>query len=339
MEKQYKVSVIIPTYNRQDSVLRLLDSLGKQSLDPGSFEVLVVDDGSSFEPERLARRNFPFAFQLVRQENSGATRARNRGAEGSRGAVLVFIDDDVVVSERTLEALARACLADEARTIAIGTLITCNENESSSFTRVAIAEEDRYQPNLDRQPVDREAHFTRCNTQLLAVRQDHFFELGMLQDPTGGWPNWDDVDFGYRAYLAGFRLVQCGSAIGEHWDGSLATLDTASKRMFRASKSAVRLFQRYPGLQAYIPMYADKVPVNWRVDSPGLILRKLLRRLLSTWASISVMEKVAAFLDKKNPSSPVLDKIYLWMIRGYMLQGYRQGLREFGPVNGYKQAG
>jgi hypothetical protein len=38
----------------------------------------------------------------------------------------------------------------------------------------------------------------------------------MLQDPTGGygWPNWDDVEFGYRAYLSGYRHYKAAEQLG-----------------------------------------------------------------------------------------------------------------------------
>src|SRR5688500_1576779 len=100
------VSVIVPTYNRKDSVLRTLGSLSRQTLSTDFYEVIVVDDGSVDETAGIATQEFPFTLRYLSQENRGATKARNHGAVESRGDVLVFIDDDVTVSPQALEALS-----------------------------------------------------------------------------------------------------------------------------------------------------------------------------------------------------------------------------------------
>ena len=326
---QPAVSVIIPTYNRVDALLCLLRSLERQSLPPAEFEVIVVDDGSSYDPSAVTEAQFGFALTFLRQQNQGATVARNYGAGHSHGDVLVFIDDDVQVSEKTLEALRRACLQAPQR-IAVGKLVACNRNIDSAFTMLAIEEVNKYIDLAATQDVL--VGFEACNTQLLAVRRIDFFELGMLRDPTGGWPNWDDVDFGVRAHQAGFQLVRVADAIGEHWDYSLGSLESATRRWFRASKSAVRLFQRYPGLRQSIPMYSDMVPINWRVDGPGLILRKILRKILSSGLVLTIMEWIARLLEGHYPSITLLRPLYRWIEGSYKYQGYRSGLREFGSV-------
>ena len=59
-----KTSVIIPTYKRQDSLERLLDSLANQTLDAKDFEVIVVDDGSPEGSAGIKKAIFPFLFKL-----------------------------------------------------------------------------------------------------------------------------------------------------------------------------------------------------------------------------------------------------------------------------------
>jgi len=48
-----KLSIIIPTYNRQKSLERLLDSIVKQTCSKKEFEVIVVDDGSTDQTKRI----------------------------------------------------------------------------------------------------------------------------------------------------------------------------------------------------------------------------------------------------------------------------------------------
>jgi GT2 family glycosyltransferase len=92
-------SVVIATFNRVALLTRLLQQLGRQSLSPARFEVIVVDDGSA-NPVRDAALALepPYSLRVERQANQGAAAARHRGAQLARGELLVFIDDDMQVA-------------------------------------------------------------------------------------------------------------------------------------------------------------------------------------------------------------------------------------------------
>lgn len=115
------VSVIIPTYNRTNSLLLVLDSVARQTYPTDRFEVIVVDDGGSDGTEAVAQRTFPFLLRYVRQAKQGATVARNHGAEHSQGEYLVFMDDDIVLRVATLRILADE-LTLHHQTVILGTL-------------------------------------------------------------------------------------------------------------------------------------------------------------------------------------------------------------------------
>jgi GT2 family glycosyltransferase len=185
--------------------------------------------------------------------------------------------------------------------------------------------------NANTSAAEAELHFVDCNTELMACKRSDFFDLDMLQDPTQGygWPNWDDVDFGFRAHQRGFRLLQSKKAIGEHWDYSLADRVIACRRWYRAARSAVWLFKKHPELRKHIPMLYDKTPIAWRKDSPRLIARKMARFLISSPPMLGSMENLVSLLEKHYPSPTVLRRLYYWVQGAYMFQGYRGGLREF----------
>lgn len=323
------VSVIIPTYERKEALLKLLESLSRQTIPPNKFEVIVVDDGSAYPVQDIQPGSFNFNFLLIRQKNQGATTARNNGAAHSKGSILVFIDDDVILDERAIESLVRA-VSQGSKTIALGSLRACNANMHSTFTRIAVQVDNEtiYRPLS----ADRVVDFVECNTQLLGIKKEDFIQLGMFQDPSGGWPNWDDVDLGYRGHLAGYRFIKVAEAKGEHWDYALTSLEKAKQRWYRASHAAVRLFQRYPELRNYLPMYLDKTPINWQADSPGLVLRKIARRIMSSRLILKSLEMVAEFFEGFCPSPRLLKAFYRWINGGYMFRGYQQGLHDFGPV-------
>lgn len=87
------ISVIIPVYNRADVFKQSLDSLVEQ--DYPNVEIIVVDDGSDeSEVERVASEVEDVMY--IRQENSGAPAARNKGFNKSTGEYVIFWDADVI---------------------------------------------------------------------------------------------------------------------------------------------------------------------------------------------------------------------------------------------------
>lgn len=89
------ISVIIPIWNRANSVGRAIESALSQELPDGyALEAIVVDDGSSDRPEeKLAR--FGDRIRLVRHpRNLGAAAARNTGCEAARGEYIALLDSD-----------------------------------------------------------------------------------------------------------------------------------------------------------------------------------------------------------------------------------------------------
>ncbi len=114
-----KVSVIIPTYNRGDVVLRALRSVFAQghSVD----QVIVVDDGSTDDTIERIECNFP-GVELIVQTNHGVSHARNRGIERARNEWLAFLDSDdewlpgkitAQLSAIVSDGTSRVCHSDE----------------------------------------------------------------------------------------------------------------------------------------------------------------------------------------------------------------------------------
>ena len=119
------LSVVIPTYNRKDSLRVTLDGLARQTCPCEQFEAVVVSDGSTDGTETLLAeyaKTSPYALRSFTQANSGPARARNRGIDEARGEVVVFLDDDV---EPAPEFLARhaAHHRDDTQTVVIAPML------------------------------------------------------------------------------------------------------------------------------------------------------------------------------------------------------------------------
>ncbi|MDB4881830.1 MAG: putative glycosyltransferase [Gemmatimonadetes bacterium] len=98
--------MIVPTYERNDSLEQCLHALAAQDLPRAQFEVVVVDDGSE-HPARPVIERFQHRLDVRyhEQANAGPATARNAGAAAARGAYLVFTDDDCRPDARWLSVL------------------------------------------------------------------------------------------------------------------------------------------------------------------------------------------------------------------------------------------
>ncbi len=85
------IAVIIPTYNRVDTLKRALDSVFAQTI--AVQEICVVDDGSTDGTRELIVHDYP-AVGYVYQQNRGVSAARNIGVKNTRSTWLAFLDSD-----------------------------------------------------------------------------------------------------------------------------------------------------------------------------------------------------------------------------------------------------
>lgn len=91
-----QVSVIIPTYQRCDSLKRTLAALSRQTFPYANYEVIVSVDGSTDSTmEMLKCFEAPYKLHTIWNPNAGRSAARNKGIEDAQGDVLIFLDDDM----------------------------------------------------------------------------------------------------------------------------------------------------------------------------------------------------------------------------------------------------
>src|SRR5579859_3843130 len=97
--EQAKVSIVIPTYNRRNDLLRLLASFAKLNYSHTRLEIIVVDNASNLTETELRQAAGDIPLTLVAPpENLFCSGGRLFGARAARGDYLFFIDDDNVLA-------------------------------------------------------------------------------------------------------------------------------------------------------------------------------------------------------------------------------------------------
>lgn len=111
------VSIIIPTYNRVSLLKAAVDSCIKQS--HSEIEIIIIDDGSTDETEStvlqlLITKWLGQNIIYYKQNNSGASAARNKGLELSNGEFIQFLDSDDELFENKITLQVKAIIDNNA---------------------------------------------------------------------------------------------------------------------------------------------------------------------------------------------------------------------------------
>ncbi len=267
------VSVIVPVFNKAPYLPELLDSLRRQT--SGSFDVWLVDDGSTDGSERLCDETAAAdaRFHVIHQPNSGwPGRPRNVGIDVSESRYLFFADADDWCEPTLLADLVE--FADEhASDVVLPAVIS----EGHSYT----AREPVYQSAVDLDP--REAFLSLTPHKLF--RRAYFDALGLRF--TEDRVPLEDGQLVARAYVGGGRISRFGDRLGYHYMGREGTNISYAPRDPLAHGRSVADIMRSAGR---VPGLADEIITD-------LYRRKLLRYLGPRYLPGMPPERQAAYVQ------------------------------------------
>ena len=188
------VTVVIPLYNRASLIRSTIQSVLDQTFQ--DFEIVVVDDGSTDEPDEVIRAIDDRRLRFVRQENAGANTARNHGIELARGKAIAFLDSDDTYLPHHLESAMEA-LGDATDRVVYGKIIV-DRGVGKQFTKpprsVRLGEDVGEYLLCDR-------GFVQTSTVVLPS------SLASKVRYREGLPNGQDTDFAIRLAQAGSEFV------------------------------------------------------------------------------------------------------------------------------------
>ena len=267
-------SVVIPTFERPDTLHLVLDALGRQETAP-AFEVVVVDDGSRGEtPLLLGSYRAPYPFRAFRQDNSGPAAARNRGVREARGERVLFLGDDTVPEPRLLSVHSRAHA--EPRTFpaaVLGYTTWPRERRVSPFLHHINEYGLQFGYGLIENPDS--VPFNFFYTSNISVARSLLLDVGLF-DTTFPHAAWEDIELAYRMEKRGMRIVYRPEAVARHHhEISFASF---RRRQGKSGESAAIFFGKHPELGEFLG-----VPQAWKF-SPG---ESLVDRLRPVWAGLA----------------------------------------------------
>jgi glycosyltransferase involved in cell wall biosynthesis len=293
-------SVVIPTYNRLDMLLRVLDALERQ-VDTPPFEIIVINDGSKDDTDRVLSQRKGITFRT--QPNGGPGRARNHGVTLATGRIVVFIGDDTVPEPRFLAEHARVHheAGNDPLVAALGYTGWPRGEKVTAFMDyindfglqfgykliqhgTVVPYNFFYTSNIS---IDRE---------LLAA---HPF------DTTFPSAAWEDIELAYRLDAKGLKIHYNAKAVTRHYHPM--TIDSFARRQYTVGKSGAIFYRKHPELGHFLGVH------------------ELETRVLANEAGLAKLRRKARLGERfRLLARPA---VFETLMREHYLRGLADGLR------------
>jgi glycosyltransferase involved in cell wall biosynthesis len=238
-----RFSVIVPTYQRRDVVLRTVAALDRQSM--RDFEAIVVVDGST-DGSAAALRALDIAFPLrvAEQANGGAAQARNSGAALAGGELLLTLDDDMEADPAMLAEHDRS--HREGADVVLGD-IPVHPDSPSSMLSWGVGDWARRRCERLSSP-GAEIRLDDLLTGQLSISRIAYDAVGGFDAKftREGLFGGEDIDFGHRLRKAGYAIAFNPTAVShQYYDVAPASY---LRRAREAGRSDRELVAKHPEL-------------------------------------------------------------------------------------------
>lgn len=268
-----RLSVVMPCLNAGGTLRRAIEALWAQDAPQGTFEIIVVDDGSTDGTSEIAGScRGPVSVRVVRQPNRGLASARNRGALEAAGDVLLFMDPDVFAYPGMVSAHLRHYGDATTMRAVQGRTVPDPETLTTPFMRTSNLMPDltiRRRENLS--PL----HVVGRN---FSITRHAFEKVGRFDEGFAGY-GAEDTEMAFRFHQAGGRILYEPEALGLHHHP--ISIEAAVARQVQSGRAAVRFWQKHgrkAALGFHLEIHPLLLPLKWLVFRTGIA-----RRLVQTF--------------------------------------------------------
>jgi GT2 family glycosyltransferase len=309
---RYRLSVVIPTFNRKTILQRSLQALENQTSPPDQFEVIVVDDGSSDGTGAMVQDFIASCRRPVRyfwQNNKKQGVARNLGSRQAEGRLLLFLGDDIIASPTLVEQHLRyheeRSSAGEAAVL--GYIRWAPDLKVTRFMHWIGEMGWQFGFSLITDPMDLPFNF--FYTSNISLPRSRFLDCGGFDEDFREY-GWEDIELSCRLKDRGMKIIFNREAVAYHYHPT--TLASFCQRQITVGYSAWRFYQKHPEMERFLSLHwIPRYPLHKRIFLRGI-------RLLSEWS-----ERLE-FIDTS--------KYYQDLMSYYYFQGLKRAIDNQGRI-------
>ncbi|MGH9284544.1 MAG: glycosyltransferase [Acidimicrobiales bacterium] len=236
------VGIVIVNLNGAAHLRHCLDSLAGQDYPRALTKVVVVDNGSTDGSRELMARAYPWVTVLAQEGNTGFAPAVNTGVRALDTECVALLNNDMRVEHNWLSALARA-YDPGAGVVCVGARILSWDGTKVDFCEGGLSFSGHGVQIGFGRPVDSvrvrdggELLFACAGAML--VGRDVYLGTGGLDDRFFAY--FEDVDFGWRLRVLGYRTVLAGDAVCYHRHHGTSSAFPDHERILLYERNAIR---------------------------------------------------------------------------------------------------
>jgi len=208
-------SVIIPTYNRCEILVKCLNAINLLNFDLGRIEVIVCDDGSTDNTAKMVEEiSISYKLNYIYQKNAGPGAARNKGIMAASGEYLLILNDDAILDTEALNLHYKTHLDKKEEKIAVLGRFAMLPQYCKSPVGYILENSDvlfNYNTKTNGNYYNYHSFFT-CN---ISIRRESVIDIGLFDEHFSA-PAAEDIDLGFRLFHQGWRVYYVADCLAWH---------------------------------------------------------------------------------------------------------------------------
>ena len=228
------VSVVIPTWNRKDTLAHVLPKLANQTLAADRYEILVCDSGSTDGTQEMVRSLALPHIRLVNNTRGNSrSGARNSGILAAQGELILFTDADILPDENLLQQHVDMH-AKHGNAAVVGLEVQVDHLAEYEAVRMNPYDFGRHMHGR----TEKQMSWLFFLTGNASADRKALMEIGLFDENFSAYGH-EDLELGYRLRKSGRRIFYHPQAVNYHWH-PVSFAERCDK--MRASGMATRRF-------------------------------------------------------------------------------------------------
>ncbi|MBI4620099.1 MAG: glycosyltransferase [Desulfobacterales bacterium] len=321
------LSVLIPSYNNKEKLLKCLESLFNQKdVDYKKLEIIVVDDGSEDGTvEALGKIKAPCKFRYYSRSHKGWSAAINRGIVEAVGSFILLTSPYVIADENLISEHLKTHEKYSGEDIAVLGHISASPQEGiggiTPFMKFLLKSpkiQYNYEFAFDYNDIEypENVEYKYFYTPNLSLKRDIFQNVGLFEE--GFQHGVQDLEFGFRVSLNKYRIVYNRDAVVDLY--RRIDLEGFLERQISVGRQKAILSQIHPGI-------FDVNPIKMNCVRHLLGKERLVERAEELVDELEKMHE-AIRNNYKFAGSSLLERCYIILSDYYYTRGINEVLSE-----------
>lgn len=243
-----EISVSIVNLNGEKYLKGCLDSLKELNYPQDKLEVILIDNNSTDKSLDLVKSGYPYVKIIKNSKNMGFAYANNQAAKAAGGEYIAFLNNDTRVDKNWLIELLKPIYKDK-EIVASGSKVLSIDGKKIDFVGGMINFEGKgfqidYDLPIEKDHYDDYRYLPFVNGGAMLANREVFLDAGGFDEDFFAY--YEDVDFGWRLWVLGYRVVFApGSIVYHHHHGTSKAFSEDRLRFLKERNSLYSVFKNY----------------------------------------------------------------------------------------------